>query len=155
MKIAMILVSVSMALLTQMSHAREAALKKKGTGDLTSICKINGNPKAYVGKVVTISALYLTDSSNYEYLKDSKCSRLNILELGFLVPERDASVARFEQAQAAECRRKNELGLCILQGPVTVRGEIAQTKGAHLQPDAIVYVINLHSVITSWLKAKR
>ncbi|MFC5579481.1 hypothetical protein ACFPOA_15845 [Lysobacter niabensis] len=111
-----------------------------------TICDIQANKSQYLGKVVTVTAHYSTDSSHYEYLKDASCSNGAILDIGFKVPERDASVEAFEEGQRNLCKERGTPYLCILEGTVTVRGEIAQTTGAHLQPDVTYLIINLHSV---------
>ena len=116
--------------------------------EVTPICEIRGNPEQYLGKVVTVTAHYSTDSRHYEYLTDTGCSK-GTLDIGFSVPERDKSVGAFEQAQRELCKRRGTPYLCVLEGTVTVRGDIAQTTGAHLQPDRTYLTVNLHSV-TGW-----
>jgi hypothetical protein len=116
--------------------------------EATPICEIRANPERYLGKVITVTAHYSTDSSHYEYLTDSDCFK-GTLDIGFSVPERDKSVEAFKQAQRELCVRRGTPYLCVLEGTVTVRGEIAQTTGAHLQPDLTYPIINLHSV-TGW-----
>src|SRR5690242_6199478 len=155
MKIALAFASSIVALSTLVASARAGTATKPRASSVASICKINSNPAAFLGKVVVVSAVYHTDSSHYEYLEDPSCSSNNILDIGFRVPQRDASVAAFEHAKAIECQRTHQQFVCVLDGPVTVRGKIAQSKGAHLQPDAIVNIINLHSVINSWLQHGR
>ena len=120
-----------------------------------SICEIRKNPADYIGKIVTVSGAYATDSRHYEYQKDASCSSENTLDIGFVVPERDASVQAFEADQAAECERTGRRYMCVLEGQATIRGEIAQTKGAHLQPDLVYLVINPHSVLSHSLRAER
>ncbi|MFC0682853.1 hypothetical protein ACFFGH_33900 [Lysobacter korlensis] len=120
-----------------------------------SICHIRQNPEQYVGRAVTVSGIYKTDSSHYSYLLDPSCSSQSTLDLGFEVPERDASVAAFEAAKAEECKRTGQRGLCVLEASVVLRGEIASTKGAHLQPDLVYLIINPHSVLTYRFRAER
>ena len=134
----------------------QAAPALTASSDATvSICKIRRHPDVYLGKVVSVSATYLTDSSHYEYLKDSSCATQNILDIGFVVPERDMSVKAFEAAQASECKRTGQQGLCVLEATVLMRGQIAQTKGAHLQPDLVYLIINPHSVLSYRFLAER
>ena len=116
--------------------------------DATSICEMRANPERYLGKVVTVTAHYSTDSMHYEYLTDMGCSK-GTLDIGFSVLDRDKSVEAFEQAQRDLCVRRGTPYLCVFEGTVTVRGEIIQRTGAHLQPDVTYLLINLHSV-TGW-----
>ncbi|RYG60472.1 MAG: hypothetical protein EON60_07070 [Alphaproteobacteria bacterium] len=120
-----------------------------------SICRIRQNPEQYVGRVVTVSGVYKTDSSHYSYVLDPSCSSQSTLDLGFKVPERDSSVAAFEAAEAEECKRTGQRGLCVLEASIVLRGEIAQTKGAHLQPDLVYLIINPHSVLTYRFRTER
>ena len=110
----------------------------------TTICDIKANKSQYLGKVVTVTAHYSTDSSHYEYLEDASCG--NILDIGVRVQERDASVDAFKEKQRGLCRERGATYLCVLEGVVTVESEIAQTTGAHLQSDITRLIINLHSV---------
>ena len=120
-----------------------------------SICHIRRNPEQYVGRVVTVSGTYKTDSSHYSYVLDPSCSSQSTLDLGFEVPERDSSVAAFEAAEAEECKRTGQRGLCVLEATLVLQGEIAQTKGAHLQPDLVYLIINPHRVLTYRFRAER
>lgn len=122
---------------------------------VTSICAINRDPAAYAGKVVTVSGIYETDSMVYEYIEGSRCKKLNILPVGFRVPQRDKSVVAFYAATASYCAKRKQPIVCVLKGSITVRGQIVRTTGAHLQPNAVVYAINLYSVTHDWLRAKR
>ncbi|HEY4081747.1 MAG TPA: hypothetical protein VGM81_13730 [Burkholderiaceae bacterium] len=92
---------------------------------------------------------------HYEYLKDSSCAGQNTLDLGFAVPERDPSVQAFADARATECKRTGQRGLCVLTATVVIRGEIAHTKGAHLQPDLVYLIVNPHSVLNYQFRAGR
>ena len=120
-----------------------------------SVCEIRQHPDAYLGKVVTVSATYRTDSIHYEYLIDLSCSTQSTLDIGFAVPERDSSVEAFERAQVAECKRLGHSGLCILEGAVVMRGEIAEAKGTHLQPNLVHLIINPHSVLSFDFRSER
>ena len=124
-------------------------------GASVTICAIRQNPTQYVGQVVTVSATYSTDSSHYEYLEDPSCNAGNTLDIGFKVPERDASVEEFKAAQAAECRKTGSRGLCVIEAQVVLRGRIASTTGAHLQPNLTYLVINPHSVLGYSFRAER
>jgi hypothetical protein len=120
-----------------------------------SICHIRQHPERYVGQVVTVSGTYKTDSSHYSYVLDPSCSSQSTLELGFKVPERDGSVEAFEAAAAEECKRSGQRGICLLEASVVLRGEIAETKGAHLMPNLVHLVINPHSVLAYRFQAER
>ena len=118
------------------------------TLDFVSICEIQANPDRYVGSVVTVSGNYTTDSAHYSSIIDSSCQKGGILDLGFVVPERDKSVDAFEAAQSIECERRGERGLCVISAEVVLRGEIARTKGADHQPNLVYLIINPHSVLS-------
>ena len=137
------------------SHATAGPPSKGASPAVTSICEINRDPVAYMGKVVTVSGIYKTDSMVYEYIEGQNCKRRNILPIGFRVPQRDASVTAFYMATALYCAKHNQPVVCVLEGPISVRGKIVHTIGAHLQPNAVVYAINLYSVSYDWLQAKR
>lgn len=144
------LVAALLLIDTCASHAQEPSASEP-----VGICEIRKNPAYYIGKVVTVSGAYATDSRHYEYLKDASCPSENTLDIGFVVPERDASVQAFEAAQAAECERTGRRYLCVLEGQAIIRGEIAQTKGAHVQPNLVYLVINPHSVLSHSFRAER
>jgi hypothetical protein len=120
-----------------------------------SICEIRQHPERYVGRVVTVSGTYKTDSSHYAYVLDPSCSNQSTLELGFKVPERDGSVEAFEAAEAEECKHSGQRSICLLEASIVLRGEIAETKGAHLMPNLMHLVINPHSVLAYRFKAER
>ena len=135
----------SLVLVAFLAVALTVGVPASGTQEKVSVCAIRANPERYLGKVVTITASYATDSSNYEFLEDPSCSN-GTLDIGFRVPERDESVDAFKEAQEALCKSRGTPYLCVLEGVVTVRGEIAETTGAHLQPDLTYQIVNLHSV---------
>jgi len=123
--------------------------------DIVRICDIHANRDAYIGKVVTIKAVYSTDSMIYAYFTDPSCSSKGVLEVGFVVPERDSSVNDFEKKERRVCRRRGNSSICLLDVNMVVRGEIVETVGAHLAPKARYLVINLHSVLSAeFLKAR-
>lgn len=95
---------------------------------------------------MTVSAHYRTDSMHYAYLDDEGCEAT--LQMGYEVPERDASVADFEGAESRICVETGRPYLCVLEGKLTLRGEIVWIKGAHLEPDIQTLAINPHSVVT-------
>jgi hypothetical protein len=115
--------------------------------NLARICDIRANQGAFIGKVVTIDAMYSTDSMVYSFFEDPTCQRKGMLDVGFKVPERDQSVSDFQAAKAAYCRER-KMGMCMVRARMRVRGAIAETVGAHLAPDARYLVINLHSVLS-------
>ncbi|WP_315385982.1 hypothetical protein [uncultured Stenotrophomonas sp.] len=106
-----------------------------------SVCAIRERPDLYLGKVVTVTASYATDSMHFEYLTDPGFCH-GALDIGFRVPEREPSVDDFKAARKALCESEDKRYLCVVEGVVTVRGRIAEAHGAHLQPDATVLVIN-------------
>src|SRR5690606_3775793 len=130
----------SSVLVAFLAVALAVGVPASDTQEDVSVCAIRANPERYLGKVVTITARYATDSSHYEYLKDPSCSN-GTLDIGFRVPERDESVDDFKEAQQALCKRQGTPYLCVLEGVVTVRGEIAETTGAHLQPDLTYQIV--------------
>jgi len=113
-----------------------------------SICEIRANPEKYVGRVVTVSGDYKTDSTHYSFVSDSSCQSGSSLDLGFAVPERDTSVDAFERAKFAQCERRGQRGLCVISATVVLRGEIARTIGADHQPKLVHLIINPHSVLS-------
>ena len=115
--------------------------------DVVRVCDINSNQQEFVGKIVTIDAVYSTDSMVYSFFEDQSCQKRGMIDLGFRVPERDQSVSDFYAAKAAYCR-KHKLAMCMVTAKMRVKGEIAETVGAHLAPDARYLVINLHSVLS-------
>ena len=119
------------------------------------ICDIQANKSAFIGKVVTLSADYSTDSSHYAYLRDRTCAKQGILDIGFVVPERDPSVDAFEAKERQLCLKRGTPYLCLLEARVSVTGTIAETVGAHLAPDASYLIINLHSVQSAEFSGER
>ena len=114
--------------------------------NVVRICDIHADENAYIGKVVTIEAVYTTDSMVYSYFEDPTCPKRGMLDLGFKVPERDSSVRAFELKKAEICKERGTPGMCLVDVKMCVTGAIAETVGAHLAPDARYLVINLHSV---------
>jgi hypothetical protein len=127
------------------------------SADAVSICQIRQHPERYVGRVVTVSGIYKTDSSHYAYVLDPSCSSQSTLELGFKAPDRDGSVEAFEAAEAEECEHSGQRSrsICLLEASIVLRGEIAETKGAHLMPNLMHLVINPRSVLVYRFKAER
>ena len=110
------------------------------------ICDIQANKSAFIGKLVTLSADYSTDSAHYAFLRDQTCAKQGMLDIGFVVPGRDPSVDAFEAKERELCLKRGTPYLCVLEAKVSVTGTIAETVGAHLAPDARYLIINLHNV---------
>lgn len=123
----------------------ESSKEAQELQESASICAIRERPELYLGKVVTVTASYTTDSMHFEFLTDPGC-RHGMLDIGFRVPEREASVDDFNAARKALCESEDKPYLCVVEAMVTVRGRIAEDHGAHLDPDATVLVINPFSV---------
>jgi hypothetical protein len=112
-----------------------------------SICEIRADPKKYIGRLVTVSGEYNTDSAHFEFVADPSCSNGGSLDFGFPAQDQDDSVDEFNRAKAAECERKRQVGFCVLSASVVVRGEIGEAVGADHQPDLKHLVINPQSVL--------
>ena len=110
-----------------------------------SACTILADQALYIGKLVTFSAHYSTDSAHYGFLADPACGHLGSIDIGFVVPEADASVELFEQRQAETCRVRGQSYLCVLEGEVTVTGRIVRGEPRQFS-NAPSLLINLHSV---------
>ena len=149
--------NITIALLLSVVAASTGAL---AGGSETSeptlrICDIQANKSAYIGKVVTLTADYSTDSSHYAFLSDQTCAKSGNIDIGFVVPQRDASVEAFESKEAELCRQRGTPYLCVLEAKVSVRGAIEEAVGAHLAADARYLVINLHSVLSADFTGER
>ena len=110
-----------------------------------SACTVLADPSLYIGKLVTFSAHYSTDSAHYGFLSDPTCRGLGSIDIGFVVPEADASVDLFEQKQADTCRARGQSYLCVLEGEVVVTGRIVRGEPRQFS-NAPSLLINLHSV---------
>jgi hypothetical protein len=110
-----------------------------------SACTILADQALYIGKLVTFSAHYSTDSAHYGFLADPTCRHLGSIDIGYVVPEADASVSQFEQKQVDTCRARGQSYLCILEGELTVAGRIVRG-GPRQFSNVPSLLINLHSV---------
>lgn len=95
----------------------------------TSICDIQRNKSAYIGKTVLLHAVYETDKSNFTYLRDKRstlkeCSTHKIIELASVSLMHDASVLNFFKRGDLICQEKKRPVVCNLTANVTAEVQI-------------------------------
>ena len=90
----------------------------------TSVCAINSDRAAHVGKVVTVAATYKTDSAHFEYLLDPSCGTGGILGIGLKDGSRARSVEDFYAASEELCKRRDAVFLCNIHGEIVAEGTI-------------------------------
>jgi hypothetical protein len=116
--------------------------------NLTSICAINKDRAAFIGKVVTVAATYATDSAHFEYLMERACGAQGVLDIGFKDPARATSVERFYAASQGWCARHNAHYLCNIRGDVVAQGTVIAGQDGRLK-------LNLLSVLSYNFKDER
>lgn len=69
-----------------------------------SICQVQGDRMAYVGRRIVLSLVYSFDGGSHEMLIDKSCQGRNILNVTTALGEGDSTVKNFFDAYDAHCR---------------------------------------------------
>lgn len=119
-------------MMTSVSSIGFAHTKEAVHSDGISVCQIQGDRVAYVGRRVVLSLVYSFDGGSHEMLVDKSCQGRNILNVTTALGEGDSTVKNFFDAYDAHCRADRKGVWCSYKVEIEAEVTIVQNGDGNL-----------------------